>query len=415
MVLLYIHCYWDQSLEQHFFLHFLDPLLLEMTIQKLSDNQESILVRLAAIEQLLKDTRGLKHPHTSKLSIVENDQDNGHPEKGGDSFSNQRYGQEKDDSYDQYRGRKEDDSYDQYHGQEEDDSYDQYRGRKEDDSYDQYHGREGDDSYDEYHGREGDDSYNQYHGREEDDSYDQYHGREGDDSYDQYHGREEDNSYNQYHRWDDQYYGREKDNSYDQYCRRDSTQSVPYGRGSAINAHSPRDTHGWRHPWEQTQYTQHYSTPTHHYNRVSPVQHFSYRSQSFQPRQPLPGGQPPRCQAIKPKKNAKVLAPSHIPKDKLANPSTVVAKYSKLCVDSKAPTLATKLAREAFFGDNVLSSCTVMGCREYNGLPISELNLLKQTIFNNLPKYWTNPVEFEPVWAACAESIGQTCKRLRRP
>ena len=124
-------------------------------------------------------------------------------------------------------------------------------------------------------------------------------------------------------------------------------------------------------------------------------------------------GQTPRCNPIRPKKNAKVLPSSAICKDKLSNPAFILSKYPKLCCESKIPTLATKLAREAFFGDNVLACCTVMGCREFSALPIHELTELKQTIFSQLPQYWSNPIEFEPIWVTCTESIGQACKRLR--
>ena len=44
---------------------------------------------------------------------------------------------------------------------------------------------------------------------------------------------------------------------------------------------------------------------------------------------------------------------------------------------------------------------------EYHGLPIRELSQLKQTTFNLLQQYWRDPLEFEPVWVSCTESIGQ--------
>lgn len=76
--------------------------------------------------------------------------------------------------------------------------------------------------------------------------------------------------------------------------------------------------------------------------------------------------------------------------------------------------LAVKLARDCFFGNNVLQRCTVMGCRDYPALPFQELNELKQVIFSIFPKYWHNPVEFESqIWNTCVNSIGQLCKRLR--
>lgn len=76
--------------------------------------------------------------------------------------------------------------------------------------------------------------------------------------------------------------------------------------------------------------------------------------------------------------------------------------------------LAVKLARESFFGTDVLAKCTVMGCRDFPALPVNELNELKQLIFSMFPTYWNTPIEFESkVWCSCVTSIGQLCKRLR--
>ena len=129
---------------------------------------------------------------------------------------------------------------------------------------------------------------------------------------------------------------------------------------------------------------------------------------------PSPVKAAPQCLPIKSKlKNDNMVQSSAIEKDKLVPKHTVFSKYSKLLIVSKAPTLATKLAREAYFGDKVLGQCTVMGCRDHPGLPISELNELKQDLFNKFPQYWSNPVEFEEMWTNCVNSIGQACKRYR--
>ena len=91
----------------------------------------------------------------------------------------------------------------------------------------------------------------------------------------------------------------------------------------------------------------------------------------------------------------------------------VVVKYSKLQGEAKAPTLAMKLAKEAVFGDEVMMRCTPVGGRAFPGLPIAELQLLKQTMFNKFPQYWQTPYEFEGLWSECMASIGQACKHLR--
>ncbi len=107
------------------------------------------------------------------------------------------------------------------------------------------------------------------------------------------------------------------------------------------------------------------------------------------------------------------MSSSRIDKDKLTDPHNVVEKYSNYKSISRAPTLAQKLAEEAYFGKHVLQACTVMGFRQYPALPVRELTDLKQMLFSLFPQLWNNPTEFEPVWAACTEAIGQKCKRLR--
>ena len=60
-----------------------------------------------------------------------------------------------------------------------------------------------------------------------------------------------------------------------------------------------------------------------------------------------------------------------------------------------------------------MARCTVQGVRDFPGLPSTELSELKNTRFVAFPQYWSNPAEFESLWGACIESIGQACKRLR--
>ena len=102
-----------------------------------------------------------------------------------------------------------------------------------------------------------------------------------------------------------------------------------------------------------------------------------------------------------------------IPKDKLATPQAVLQKYRKLRGDALAGSLAVKLARESYFGQEVMQKCTVRGNRGLPGLPYTELCQLKQTVFSVFLQYWPNPVEFEPVWVKCSTAIGQACKAIR--
>lgn len=107
------------------------------------------------------------------------------------------------------------------------------------------------------------------------------------------------------------------------------------------------------------------------------------------------------------------LPSSAINKQKLKSASDVILKYLKLRSPSCAGTLAANLAREAYFGEENLANCTVAGDRDLPGLPVEELQQLKQTLLAQFPDYWRSPYEFEPLWKTSSKSIGQLCKRLR--
>ena len=98
--------------------------------------------------------------------------------------------------------------------------------------------------------------------------------------------------------------------------------------------------------------------------------------------------------------------------NKLLPPQNVVRKHCKLNHVSKMPTLAVKLARESFFGDDIMMECTVQGYREQPPLPTESLRELKsflEHIFHNR----CTLAEFEGNWKQCIKSIGQACKTLR--
>eukprot|EP00731_Ephydatia_muelleri_P033065 Em0025g21a len=122
------------------------------------------------------------------------------------------------------------------------------------------------------------------------------------------------------------------------------------------------------------------------------------------PPQPLP---PTR------QNTAKCLDSCEIRKELLRPVDEVLFINAKYRVLSKASTLAVKLAKEAFFGDNVLVRCTVAGGREFPGLPQKEMQELKGVMLRQFPQFWQAPVQFELTWKDCCESIGQACKRLR--
>ena len=73
-------------------------------------------------------------------------------------------------------------------------------------------------------------------------------------------------------------------------------------------------------------------------------------------------------------------------------------------------TLAVALAREAFFGEEVMAQCTTKGHGGKPGLPHKELMLLKEEIRKLYPNYWNCLVVFEE---KCYEQISQACNRVR--
>ena len=103
-----------------------------------------------------------------------------------------------------------------------------------------------------------------------------------------------------------------------------------------------------------------------------------------------------------------------IPKEKLKTIAETLQKFSSLRTESKIGVLAVKLAREAIFGDDVLRRCTPRGWSNMPALPQAELNLLKCTLFEQFPCFWTCPEEYEKTWAIAQEAITQACKRLRK-
>lgn len=100
---------------------------------------------------------------------------------------------------------------------------------------------------------------------------------------------------------------------------------------------------------------------------------------------------------------------------RLLPPDVVKQKYPELRGPQRAGELAVKLAVEAYFGPDVLARCTVAGCRSLPGLPVEQLQKLKQFIFRQTPQFWDTPCDFDrEVWSTCTVSINQKCKTLRK-
>ena len=91
----------------------------------------------------------------------------------------------------------------------------------------------------------------------------------------------------------------------------------------------------------------------------------------------------------------------------------VLDRNKNLVHVSLAGKLSIKLAKEAFFGEEVMRQCTPLGMRGLPALPKEELAHLKTTLIGLFPAYRRNPAEFEEVWECCIVSIQQACKCLR--
>ena len=72
--------------------------------------------------------------------------------------------------------------------------------------------------------------------------------------------------------------------------------------------------------------------------------------------------------------------------------------------------MAAVLAREAYFGEEVMARCTAQGYGDKPGLPAAELGAMKEEIRRLYPNYLNNN---EEKWTKCLESISSACKRAR--
>ena len=107
------------------------------------------------------------------------------------------------------------------------------------------------------------------------------------------------------------------------------------------------------------------------------------------------------------------LPSSEIPKQALHTVHEVLEANLKLRTESSAGTLCQKLAKEAFFGKEIMKKCTPGGNRQYPALPQEEFFELKKVMFRQFPRFHTCPGTFEPLWKKCVTFIEQACKRLR--
>ena len=102
-----------------------------------------------------------------------------------------------------------------------------------------------------------------------------------------------------------------------------------------------------------------------------------------------------------------------INKEKLIDPEEVTDKYPYFLKRSKLPRLAVKLARESYFGEDIMARCNVRGLGDCYALPLPVLGELTKFISNlAYPRFVDTRASFEVLWKSCIISIGQACKTL---
>ena len=106
------------------------------------------------------------------------------------------------------------------------------------------------------------------------------------------------------------------------------------------------------------------------------------------------------------------LPSSAISKEGLTSVCDVIKDSADLLrKDGKMGTMAVVLAREAYFGEDVMRQCAVKGYGEKPGLPLAELMQLKEELCRLYPHFLRSPAEFE---VNVCDSLSQACKRLKR-
>ena len=96
----------------------------------------------------------------------------------------------------------------------------------------------------------------------------------------------------------------------------------------------------------------------------------------------------------------------------LVSNEDVLLRYPKLNTLCKVGSLAAKLAREAYFGKDLMTKCSVFGARGRPSLPAPQLKHMKSFLINRF-KFNKAPQEFEPHWKFCIDAINHSCNFLR--
>ena len=114
-----------------------------------------------------------------------------------------------------------------------------------------------------------------------------------------------------------------------------------------------------------------------------------------------------------------------VPQDKIMDTSQTIAKpcldiepkllkspeeviednIGLLNTSAKAGRLAVRLAKDAYFGTDMMKTNTI------SSLPTPQKKKIKEKVFKAYN--FTNPLEFEPIWQKCVIAIGKACQALR--
>ena len=86
-------------------------------------------------------------------------------------------------------------------------------------------------------------------------------------------------------------------------------------------------------------------------------------------------------------------------------------KYPNLLFVGKIGTLAVKLAREAYFGADLMAMCTIQGSKGLAPLPKDGINHMKRL---QMRYFGVSNVEFAALWKICEDSIGHACNACRK-
>lgn len=100
----------------------------------------------------------------------------------------------------------------------------------------------------------------------------------------------------------------------------------------------------------------------------------------------------------------------------LTSPEAVIAKYPKLRGDKKMGALAVALARECYFGKDVMRGASVSGKGPGTApLPSDGMGELQQVILSLCPSYQNDMTAFsENIWSKCRDAINHACSSYRR-